>query len=91
MPRTFRSSATYNSAKRFSSTDFPQIYTCSNTRRRNAIIKEAKYSTTGTFILCSCYLYLTGIQAIFGSTPIPHPGNATSASFSAYFTAIVAL
>ena len=41
--------------------------------------------------MSSCYLYLTSIQAIFGSTPIPHPGNATSAIVSCYFTAIVAL
>ena len=35
--------------------------------------------------------YLTGIQAVLDNTPIPHPGNATSAYYSAYFTAIVAL
>ena len=67
MPRTFRISATYNSAKRFSPTDFPQIYTCSNTRRRSGIIKDAKYSTTGTLISFIYNRYLTGIQAI----PIP--------------------
>ena len=89
MPRTFRISATYNSAKRFSSTDFPQIYTCSNSRRRSGIIKDAKYSTTGTLISFIYNHYLTGIQAILGNTT--HPGNTTNSPSPCYLTTIVTL
>ena len=89
MPRTFRISATYNSAKRFSSTDFPQIYTCSNPRRRSGITKDAKYSTTGTSISFTYNRYLTGIQAILGNTT--HPGNTTNSPSPCYLTTIVTL
>ena len=89
MPRTTSLCFSYNSAKGFSSTDFPQIYTCSNTRRRSGIIKDAKYSTTGTLISFIYNHYLTGIQAILSNTT--HPGNTTNSPSPCYLTTIVTL
>ena len=89
MPRTTSLCFSYNSAKRFSSTDFPQIYTCSNPRRRSGITKDAKYSTTGTSISFTYNRYLTGIQAILGNTT--HPGNTTNSPSPCYLTTIVTL